>query len=289
MTIARTPDPLERRNREGVSVAPEAAPPSAPSASGAHRSFEIAGAPRVAPCAVSASWTVLLDLRPIDLPERLRARLEEHWRRVAQAAHASIASFSRLNLELLALGAPAGLVAASTGATSDAVRCARDAFAIASVFAGAPLGPGRLPLGGALERSEDPVALLLATIRDGCLGQTLGAAVARAAARSARDAALRELLGGLADTGSRHADLAWAVARWMLEERPELRAVARRAFDEHTVGPAPAPDPDRDALAAHGALTDDAAHEVAARTHLHVVRACAALLLGPVGGTRVSA
>ena len=61
-----------------------------------------------------------------------RTRLAELWQADALMEHASIASFARFSLQLLALGAPARLVRDAQAAALDEVRHAEHAFSIAS-------------------------------------------------------------------------------------------------------------------------------------------------------------
>ncbi len=256
----------------------------------AGRPFEVAGRPRHAACGTGEGWAEGLRFAVDGLSDRLRGRLLAYWSKLAVDEHASVASFSRFNLELVALGAPSELLASSTRAIGDEIRHARVSFGIASVFAGAPVGPGRIAMDGALDRSGDPEAVLVAAILEGCVNETISAAQARAAAEGTDDPELRTLLVTIAADESRHAELSWAFVRWMLATRPELRDAAARAFDGFALGAAPAADPDREALAAFGMPTDDALHAVAVQVLSHVVRPCADLLLGrPAAAAVVSA
>ena len=116
-------------------------------------------------------------LRPALAPAE-RARLVELWQADALMEHASIASFARFALQLLALGAPARLVRDAQRAGLDETRHAEHAFSIATRLAGRVIGPGRLPgLEGALE--TELCAVARATLVDGCIGETLAAASCR--------------------------------------------------------------------------------------------------------------
>ncbi|HEY0465412.1 MAG TPA: ferritin-like domain-containing protein, partial [Polyangiaceae bacterium] len=158
------------------------------------RPFLVEGAERLAPAAVRADWS---ELRPLpsltDLDPLLRTRLAERWTRVALMEHASIAAFARFTLQLMSLGAPASLIERATAAMVDETQHAKACFTVASHYAAAALGPGRL----AVERSLDESSLIeivLNTIREGCVGETVAAIEAREAAEHASDPALRELL-----------------------------------------------------------------------------------------------
>jgi lysozyme family protein len=49
-------------------------------------------------------------------------------------------------------------------------------FALAGAYAGAPLGPGPIPIEGALGRAS--LAAIAAAVREGCIGQTVAALAA---------------------------------------------------------------------------------------------------------------
>src|SRR5262245_37277833 len=118
------------------------------------------------------------------------ARIVAAWAQDAQMEHASIASFARFTLELLAVGAPPKLLVASQQAGCDEIRHAQMCFTIASRFAGTKLGPGPLDVGG-VEAARDLAAIVAATVREGCVVETLSAAYAKERAERARDPRLR--------------------------------------------------------------------------------------------------
>ncbi|MCB9741568.1 MAG: ferritin-like domain-containing protein [Alphaproteobacteria bacterium] len=171
------------------------------------------------------------------LPEdpALRAQLGAWWQEVAALEHASVASFARFTLQLMALGAPPELLAETQAAAADEVRHAQLAYGLASAYLGAPVGPGALALGD-LAVETDRAAALRALITEACVGETLGVAEAQAAAARCEDPAVRAALSGIAEDEARHAALAWRALRWMLAEAPELREVAELALREAIAG-----------------------------------------------------
>ena len=208
------------------------------------RPFLIEGAPRLAPVAERADWRELALLpRLTACDDLLRARLAEQWTRVALMEHASIAAFARFTLQLMSLGAPASLIEQATAAMSDETKHAKACFAVASSYASAPIGPGRL----AVERSLDESSLqeiVLNTIREGCVGETVAAIEAREAAEHASDPAVRELLSRISEDETRHAELAYRFVKWALSlggaelERAvqrELAALAAEVPPVHSV------------------------------------------------------
>ncbi|MBL9102376.1 MAG: ferritin-like domain-containing protein [Myxococcales bacterium] len=149
------------------------------------------------------------------VPAELAARLAAHWTEIGLFEHASVASFARFVLQLLAVGAPADLVSAASAALADEVEHARVCFALAATHGGAGVGPGPLPQardGGALGLA----AITEAVIREACVGETLSALEVRESAMRAEDVALRRLLGKIADDEQRHAELGWRFVRWAL-------------------------------------------------------------------------
>jgi hypothetical protein len=145
--------------------------------------------------------------------------------------HASIAAFARFTLQLLSLGAPAEFIEASNSAQVDETRHARLAFALASTYAGESMGPGALSLDKVLEETSWE-AIFEATVREGCVGETRAALEAKWAAESCGDPVVQAVLEGIAADETKHAELAWRVAVWMIGERPELAQSVKRIFAE---------------------------------------------------------
>jgi hypothetical protein len=226
------------------------------------RPFIVSGAARAAPSAKRTDW---LDEALADslspgagaADEATRGVVSRTALAVAAMEHASVASFARASLELLALGAPPGLVADTHAAAADEVRHARTAFAVARAYGASETGPGALSLGGvALETRPAEVAYAVAF--EGCVGETLGAAEARAAADGCGDEALRSAWSGVADDEARHAALAWRTLAWLCrafgdEARDAARRGLRAGLDAMVEGPgAVVSDP---GAPAHGVLS----------------------------------
>jgi hypothetical protein len=192
------------------------------------------GAPRLASTAESTGWntTANLDLAELQaLPEEIRAVGAALWTDTALAEHASVASFARASLELISLGAPAGLLLETARAQADEVRHAAQAFAIASGLAGRSVAPGPLPLAGVAARTT-PAEILTGLILEGCVNESLAAAEAREAARCCTSPTLAAALETVADDETRHAALAWRSLRWLLDTHPELLPLARQTLSE---------------------------------------------------------
>lgn len=201
------------------------------------------------------------DVAPLPLDARLS--LAAAYTVEALHEHASIASFARHALELLALGAPADLVSLATQAMHDEIEHARLVFALATRYSGTPVGPS--PLAQASEAPTEPptlASLARATVREGCVNELLAALVARASANAATDPEVAATLACIADDEERHAELAFRVVAWALATGgPEVRAAVDQAFAEARLEREPAratePSPLAATLRAHGRLGAD--------------------------------
>lgn len=159
--------------------------------------------------------------------------------------HASVAELARVALGLVAVGAPLELVTAAHRAARDEVRHARLFFSLASELAGAPLGPGALDVARAGAPPCDRLALFDRTLDDGCVGETIAALEARVAADEARARGALEpracaALEALADDEARHAELAYAIAAWLVatsssHERDAMARSLERALEPRVV------------------------------------------------------
>jgi hypothetical protein len=196
------------------------------------RPLTVHGAPRTAPTAVSGDWSGVLDLDLTPLTSAQRNQLAQAWQQAALYEHASVASFARFTLELMALEAPPELLAAATRAQGDEIAHARACFAMASSFAGSPLGPGSLDLSGAMDQETTPQGMLVQTILEGCVNETLAAAEAAWLSEQTEIETIRQVQKQIAEDESRHAALGWKTVRWLLQRHPELVGAAQEAFEQ---------------------------------------------------------
>jgi hypothetical protein len=134
---------------------------------------------------------------------------------------ASVPAFERLRDELAAHGAPAHLVRAAARAILDEKRHARMTAAIARRHGS---GPAPVELCGNLPQVRDLEAIAIENAVEGCVRETWGALLATYQARAAADARVRTLMQSIAPDETRHAELAWAVARFA---EPRLSRAAR--------------------------------------------------------------
>lgn len=196
------------------------------------RPFMVGGAARTARVDSSAEWIALSLPRDLALDESTRVELARAWLADASLEHASIASFARFTLQALSLGAPPDLIADAQRAALDEVAHAQLCFGLASRYAGSPVGPGAFGMAGALEPTTLAEAVA-ATVREGCVGETLSALVAQAQLARATDANVREVLSRIAEDEARHAELAWRFVGWGLRSGGDaVRAAVKDAFGE---------------------------------------------------------
>jgi hypothetical protein len=226
-------------------------------------------------------------VEPVDAKPHndIDARITTAWSQDAQMEHASIASFARFTLELLAVGAPPTLLLASQDAGRDEIQHAQTCFAIASRLAGRKLGPGPLDVSG-VGAARDLASIVAATVKEGCVIETLSALLAKERSEGARDPALRAALGKIADDEGRHAELAWRFLAWAIQRGGDpIRDVARGAFEESREQPivcfhsvlrgVPS-----DEVRAHGLLDEATARHVTERAFVDVINPRALELLG---------
>jgi hypothetical protein len=195
------------------------------------RPLVVADAPRVAETGRGAGWSDV----PVDavaIGEPARAREIMHLRAAAFEEHASVAAFARTVCELVALGAPADLVAATSAALADEIAHARASFAWLAALGGGAVQPGPLYEATAPLRTgeEGAEALLCDVFRGGCVGETLAA---HRAAERALEAPpqMRAFYTQIAEDEARHAALAFRTVRWLASRDDRLRDVVRAEID----------------------------------------------------------
>jgi len=218
-----------------------------------------------------------------------RGQLVDHWTQSARFEHASVASFARFTMQLMAIGAPANLITEATRAQGDEIRHARICLGIASNLANEAIGLAGLPVDGALDLAGDLSAILVDTIREACINETIAAAQCQAAGQAATDPMICRALMDIAEDEQRHATLAWKTVRWILDEHPQLRTLARDTFNEALNSPWGSTAPQDDSLTPWGVLSSKAEAAVAQRVLRRVVRPCADALFDSAPAVAVTA
>ena len=213
-----------------------------------------------------------------------RAALADAYTTAALAEHASVASFARFALDLMAVGAPSDLVTAAHEAALDEVRHARLCFALAGGYRGVPVSPSAFPFQGSVPITKDLATLAAETARDGCINETVAAVRAAEELARATDPAVKRALAIIARDEARHAELAFRAVTWALENGDDsVRRAVVEVFSnaarhlsfgsglDEALSPAVA--------AAHGRLDGDDERKTVVRALAEVVIPCAAALL----------
>lgn len=258
------------------------------------RPFLVAGAERLASAAPRADWLSDSSIPADDPGPALREALASAWTEQALMEHASVAAFARFALQLMSLGAPAELLERTTRAMADETRHAQLCFSLARRYSGKDVGPGPLSMDGALDAS-DLTSIVLTTVHEGCIGETVAAIEAAEALAHCEDTATRGVLSQIARDEAEHAELAWRFVTWAVERWPELGAAVRaelaRALEdgrrvEGTAPRSPTLEPsERDAaLLEHGIVSSSVRAALRLRVLSDVVLPCAEALLSPSDG-----
>jgi hypothetical protein len=252
------------------------------------RPFLVAGEARRAPAVERGDWIE----EPVDddgsLDDRTRRALALAWLDDARLEHASIASFARFTLDLLALGAPADLVADAQRAAADEVRHAQRCFSLATRYHGEALGPGPLAIDGSLPATS-LVDAAVSAVREGCIGETTASLSAAAQLEGASDPRVRRTLSMIVEDEARHAELAWRFVAWAIERGGAVvRSAVAEAFREalRAIEWAPsrtASDVDARAWRAHGRLSPSEERACQLRAAREVIEPCARALLAKSG------
>jgi hypothetical protein len=224
------------------------------------RALQIDRAPRTAAPQRRSDWTARASVAGDD-------RLAARWANTAAFEHASVASFARFGLQLLALGAPPALLRQTSRAAVDEVEHARLAYGLASAYGGELLGPGPLDLRG-LELDGDWRDVVRDLIEEACVGETLNVAQALEEAVHA-DPEVRVTLERIATDELRHAHLAWQSLAWLLRDASAPDRVWALSTLEH-------------AIARVGDASDDLRRETARQVLAPVARALELTIDSPV-------
>lgn len=224
--------PQQKCTVDGVTKARVCSPPMC----AIGRPFEVAGQWRSAPVEQRRDWqgefAEMVPAIPVaSLDSELCDQLADWWLAAARMEHASVASFARLVLELMAVGAPADLLARASQAAIDEVRHAELCFALAERYSGQQLGPAPLAIDGSL-RTQSLVQIAAAAAKEGCIWETVAALEANVAAGTAQDPLVAGLLRRIADDETAHAQLAWDIVHWAIAQGgAPVRAAVVQAMD----------------------------------------------------------
>jgi hypothetical protein len=242
------------------------------------RAARVDGDAIVAPVREGRTWSVGVVRPAVDgMAASTRAALRDAWQVAAQMEHASIAAFAALSLRLIALGAPAALIARTHEAALDEIRHAQLAFALAAAYADSPLEPARFADIARLPTTSTLAALARETFLDGCIEETAAAVDASLAASAAQDPAVTETLRSIADDEARHAELAWAIVAWCVRAEPAI-AIELRALLTEQLAATPQPVATPGALSRHGIRSSAESARTRADVLREIVAPCLAAL-----------
>lgn len=195
------------------------------------------------------------------------------WARAGAAEHASVAAFSRLALELMALGAPNDLLRAVHQAALDEVGHADLCWAAAKRAGHSDVCAAEFPI-RELKLASNLAALAAAAIREGCLAETLGAQVMIEIAALVSDPETKAVLDTIAREEATHAVLSFRIVAWALRVGgAEVKAAVRAALEE------PWPALDLDELALRANVSPARVAEAAERARVEVLMPAARRLL----------
>lgn len=164
--------------------------------------------------------------------QRPRNAFARHLADAAWLEAASITAFRELRRELRSHGAPRRLLRAASRSARDERRHARASKALARRFG--------VPVSTVQRKPPVPRSLLdiaLENAIEGCVRETWGALIALRQAERATEPAVRASMSRIAPDEVRHAELAWAVDRWLTPrlsptEREQVRAARATAIAE---------------------------------------------------------
>jgi len=150
------------------------------------------------------------------VPGEVKEKVARHYQLQGLAEHASVASFARTVLKLMAFGAPASLVDSTLEAAREEVQHAQMAFALARAISD-PFKVSPLELDGVvIEARPNLTEFIEQTISEACVAETVAVVRAAAALQFAEDKAVRRFLHVIVAEEQRHAKLAWSTLAWAL-------------------------------------------------------------------------
>jgi hypothetical protein len=171
------------------------------------------------PVARGATWTTRSLAVTVD--DAMRDALAAQWRENGRTEHASVAAFARLTLDLMALGAPAVLLAGAQRDAADEVRHTELCFSLARAIDGREDSPGAFPEAAKARtlssvRSVALAQLAVDSLVDGALHEGVSARVVAKLKARCDDEAIRKVLEEIAADEGRHAAHGWDVVAWCL-------------------------------------------------------------------------
>jgi hypothetical protein len=155
--------------------------------------------------------------------EQVPTGVADQWRENGRTEHASVASFARLTLDLMALGAPPALVAAANQDSLDEIRHTEACFSLAAALDGKLESPGAFPEVQSVQtlsrvRIVALAQLAVSSLVDGALHEGVSARIIAKLARRCEEPTITRVLTQIAADEGRHAAHGWDVVEWCLRE-----------------------------------------------------------------------
>lgn len=192
---------------------------------GGGRPFVVADRPRLPPLVARDGFALDVPAPPAPRDLVLAARHLSD----ARSEHASVASFARVSLLLLAFGAPPALLADVHAAALDEIDHARPFVALASRRGAGALGPGPLSIAGT-SVDTDLASFVRETVRDGCVAEARALLdLEERAASPELDTFEKVQFARIAADEAMHVALSWRLVGWALDAYPDSARPALRA------------------------------------------------------------
>lgn len=156
--------------------------------------------------------------------------LSQAWARAGLAEHASVASFSKHAIELMAVGSPASMLESVHNAALDEIEHAKLCFGLAEKYSSKTQSPGPIPVADAVQFNSDVTSVVRGVVEEGCIAETLSAVIAAVKLTNTNDVDVKSVLKQITEDESRHAKLAWETAAWMLEQDNEAAKTIAEVF-----------------------------------------------------------
>lgn len=155
------------------------------------------------------------------LPDEARANF---WIDQGKGEHASIASFALFSQKLLAIGAPMEMINESFLCAQEEMEHARLSFLLAAAYSSddVPLAPKKYENHTVIIDS-DIESLLISTLKEGCLSETMGAFQAAKKALNKKKELVKYVWSKIAIDEAYHASYAWRVVQWLINHDPSTR------------------------------------------------------------------
>lgn len=155
------------------------------------------------------------------LTPELKQKYAKRWEQQGQSEHASVASFALFIQKLLSVSAPPELILEATDCLREEISHAKMCYALASAYAGRSIDPGSYDTHTILV-SADISEMLIATIKEGCIHETVSAFEAVQETENPEiDPVVKEILKQIAQEEAHHTAFAYKVVKWGIERELE--------------------------------------------------------------------